>query len=418
MHCSVRCQLYFGFVGMAGLDEGEDVALMRQNVKDLLNENHYTQGIYLVGRPAFGGTPEFRWKAVTFMLDMLRRNANTQRIQTVNHNNGTVGFLRYGEYNEQRLAELQDKESRLTNWLGSNGNLGLSNELTNRLTGIEEDVRKNFVVDANMQPIHPDMIVSGFLNIMRARRNNNDSFNRGRAHTLAALQGTGDGLVEQIQEFFKSQMGDPRQYLLDIFDRVGAGIGFVENRALVQSLLAPQLKAVTDTIPPSLAYNEQGYYGEIRDYLAAKLEYGIYKGKKWFYETLLETFKGFSDVKITRRRSEMQEELNMVQNNMNHVPTKQAFCDQAIGAGGGLDAQFVAVFGASGDLTMKYLVCRKDEDRSWMENNCFIGQQQELRFYIHETTGGLVSRDAAPIKALQVLLFDCTDLRLNELFGM
>lgn len=418
LRCSVRCQLFYGYVGMAGLNEGEDVALMRQNVKALVGGNSYAKGVYLVSEPAFGGTPEFRWKAVNFMLDMLRRDANTQRLQAVSHDNGTVGFLRYGEYDERMLVKLQDEEKKLINYLGNYGNVEFSGELNARLAAIELAARENFIVDANLQPIHPDMIVTGMLKIWSAKRNSNDEFNRGRAQTLAALRGTGEGLVEQIQEFFKNRMGDPRQFLMNVFTDIHAGIGFVENRTLVQSMLAPQIQTVRDAMPPSLAYNENGYTEEICTYLEQKLNFGIYKATIWFYEALKDAFGSFSEMKIANRRSEMQEQLRMIQNNINHVPTKKEFCDQAIGSGGGMDAQFMAVVGAAGDLTLKYLACRKDEDRVWMEDNCFMGNQQEARFYIHETMGGLINRDEAPIKALQVPLFDCTESRLEELLGM
>lgn len=417
LRCSVKYQLFFGYVGMAGLNEGEDVALMRQNAKALVNGNPYAKGVYLVGKPAFGGTPEFRWKAVNFMLDMLRRDANAQRLQVVSHDNGTIGFLRYSEYDEQMLVKLQNEEKQLINHLGNYGNVEFPGELNSRLAVIETAARENFVVDANMQPIHPDMIVSGMLKIWSAKRNSNDDFNRGRAQTLAALRGTGEGLVEQIRDFYQSRMGDPRQFLVDVFTSIHAGIGFVENRALVQSLLVPQIQAVRDAMPPALAYNENGYAEEICTYLEQKLNYGIYKAKIWFYDTLKKAFENFSEQQIANRRSEMQEQLRMVQNNLNHVPTKKEFCDQAIGSGSGMDAQFIAVVGGAG-VTLKYLTCRKDEDRAWMEANCFMGNQQEARFYIHETMGGLINRDEAPIKALQVLLFDCTDSRMEELLGM
>ena len=47
-----------------------------------------------------------------------------------------------------------------------------------------------------------------------------------------------------------------------------------------------------------------------------------------------------------------------------------------------------------------------------------MGNQQEARFYIHETMGGLINRDEAPITALQLMMVDCTESRLQELLGM
>lgn len=418
LKCSVKIQLFFGYVGMAGLNEGEDVELMRQNAKALVSSNPYAKGVYLVAEPAFGGTPEFRWKAVNLLLDMVRREANLHRLQSTSHDNGTIGFLRYGEYDEQMLVKLKNEEKQLVDHLGSHGNVEFPGVLSARLANIEAAAREHFVVDPNMQPIHPDMIVSGFMKIWSAKRNSNDEFNRGRAQTLAALQGTGEGLVTQIQEFYQSRLGDARQFLVQMLTDIHAGIVFVENRMLLRSLLSPQIPMVRDAMPPALTYNENGYADEVRNYLEQKLQYGIYKAKVWFCEALQEAFDNFSEKKIAQCRGEMQEQLRTVQNNMKHVPTKQEFCDQAIGFGGGLDAQFMAIVGAGGDLTIKYLVCRKEEDKLWIEQNCFMGNQQEARFYIHETMGGLINRDEAPIKALQLLMFDCTESRLQELLGM
>lgn len=418
LNCSVKLQLFFGYVGMGGLQEGENVELMRQNVKELTRYNPFAKGVYLVGEPAFGGTPEFRWKAVTLFLDMTRREANLQRLMSVNHDNGTIGFLRYGEYDEQMLTKLETEEKQLVDHLSNTGYVQFPGELNARVSAIEAAVRDALVLDANAQPIHPDMIVTGKIKQWQAKRGSNNEFNNGRAQTLAALQGTGEGLMRQAKEFYQNQMGDPKQFLTSILTNIHAGIGFVENHALVRSLLEPQIKAVSDAMPPALAYNESGYAQEICAYLDQKLNYGIYKAKLWFYETLKEAFGKFSSEIIAMRRTEMQEKLHMVQNNMQHIPTLKAFCDQAIGSGSGLDSQFMVIVGGSDDANLKYLVCRKETDKAWIESNTIMGHQQESRFYIHETMGGLMNRDEAPIKALQALLFNCTDSRLEELLRM
>lgn len=418
LHCSIKLQLLFGFCGTRGLKAGEDVAQMRQSVMALAERNPYAKGVYLVGEPVFGGAPEFRWKAVCLYLDLLRRNATTQRLQTVSHEHGTVGFLRYGEYDEQLLMKLSELEKLLIHNLGSYGHVEFPGELNKKLTKIESETRESFAVDANTQPIHPDMIVTGMWNIYKAKRNSNDEFNRGRAQTLAALRETGDNIVQQVQAFYEQQMGDPRKFLVDIFIEIHAGIGFVENRAAMQSLLKHQIQPMQDAMPPALAYNEKGYSEEIQTYLTQKLNYGIYKAKLWCYETLNRVYENLSEQKIEKERTLMQEKLHMVQNNLTHVPTKKEFCELSIGHGDNLDAQFMAIVGASGDMTLKHLVCRKEEDRVWIESNCRIGNQQEARFFIHESMGGLLTLDEAPIKAVQALLFDCSEMRLKELLGM
>lgn len=417
LKCSVKLQLLFGFSGMGGLNEGEDVVLMRRNVKALADHNPYAKGVYLVGVPAFGGTPEFRWKSVCLYMDLLRRDAAFQRLQAVSHDNGTVGFLRYGEYDEQLLVKLKGKEKALTDHLGTYGHVEFPGALNTRIAAIETAARASFTVDANTQPIHPDMIVTGFWNIHKAKRNNNDEFNRGRAQTLVALRETGDGIVRQIQEFYQQQLGDPKQFLVNLFTESHAGIGFVENRAALESLLKHQLQQIQDAMPPALVYNENGYTEEIAGYLSQKLNFGIYKAKLWLYETLNRTYAALSEQQILKVRTEMQEQLHMVQNNLSHVPSKKQFCDQALGHGDNLDAQFMAIVGASSDTTLKHLVCRKEDDRAWIDSNCYMGNQQEARFFIHETMGGLLILDEAPIKAVQALLFDCTESRLEELLG-
>lgn len=415
MKCSVRLHLLFGYTGMCGLKEGEDIKLMKQNVKTFVDHNPYSKGVYLVGVPAFGGTPEFRWKSVCLYLDLLRREATLQRLQAVSHNNGTVGFLRYGEYDEQLLVKLKEEEKMLTANLGDYGHVEFPSALNTRLAAIETEVRTSFTVDASVQPIHPDMIVSGFWNIHKAKHNNNDAFNRARAQTLAALRETGDGMVQQVLEFYKQKLSDPKQFLMDIFSEIHAGIGFVSNRSAIQSLLKHQLQPVQDAMPPALTYNENGYQDEIGSYLSQKLHYSIYKAKLWVYETLNEAYANFSDHMIGAKRAQMLEELNSVQNSQNHVASKKDFCGNALGNGDNMDAQFEPVLGASDDITIKHLVCRTDVDRAWIESNCYMGIQQEARFFIHETLGGLVHLDEAPLKTVQAMLFNCTKERLDDL---
>lgn len=407
--CDVQMKLNFGFVG--SLSE-VDAQALRQKIKAVAQSDLDSRGLYLVAEPDFGGKVETRWKAAMVYLDLLRRGASAQQIMFTDHPNGTVGFLRYGEYDENMLSKLQKERDELSANLSNNGSMQFSQQLTSLLTTMEMAAAGQFQVNAAMQPIHPDMTVNGWLNRQRASHGNYAPFNLARASTLQAVCDTGDRIVEQIGEAYQAQMGDAKTCLVELFQKANAGIGFVKDRSKVQSYLEQKMPVVQDPPMPILAYNENGYTDEISRYLAEKLAYGQYKAKKTALESLLNAYNAMDDVQFIKTDKQMKDRLEIVKINLNHLPSKQNFCSLALGTGMGLESDFSAILGAPGDVTIKHLVCRKTADQSFIQN---VVPGSNHCYFIDEVYGGLGELDDAPIKAVQAALFDCTDERLEDL---
>jgi hypothetical protein len=66
-----------------------------------------------------------------------------------------------------------------------------------------------------------------------------------------------------------------------------------------------------------------------------------------------------------------------------------------------------------GGKQSNWAIARTLEDADELDAHC-TGSKTSV-YFIDEETGGLKTVDNAPIKALQILLFDCDDDRLRDL---
>lgn len=416
--CNVLMRLNFGFVDTQD-DEGRET--LPQRIKDAVQSDMDSRGLYLVAEPDFGGRAENHWKAVMVYLDLLRRGAESaQSLAFLNHDNGTIGFLRYGEYGVDMLSSLQKEYDELTAQLATEGNDGgaaFSTQLTSGLMELETAARAQFAVNGAMQPIHPDMTVTGRIAQWQAAHGSNQAFNKAQLATQQALLDTGKRMEQQIQDFYQARMQDPKTFLIGLFQKANVRLKFVENSTQVLSYLDMNDRAVPDAALPTLAYNPNGYTDQISLYLADKLAHCLYKAKKNAMESLRNAYNSLSQEKIAKERTQMRERLDVVKTNLGHLPTREKFCALALGNGAGLESAFSVFLGAAGDMTLKHLVCRRQDDRTYIQNNCVV-HGTECRYYIDEAHGGLGELDNAPIKALQAALFDCTDARLEDILDL
>lgn len=415
--CMVQINYTFGFMGLKSAEDYDEKAIGGQ-IRKVVTTEGYNKGLILVAEPTFGGEQENRWKAVMLYLDMLRRGASIGTASGVSHANGTVGFLRYGEFAENQREIFQAREQALKQNLGSEGYTPFGDKLISRLGDLDVKAVELFRVNPALQPIHPDMIVTGMRKKMQAGRGSNEEFNKARLVTVDAAVETGKRLEQQVLDFFKTQIGAPKDYLVSLFQEAGAGIGFVEDRAKVNDKLGQKLQVVPEPSMPMLAYSsdqEAAYRTELGTYFEKKLHYAIYNAKKWVQDALLAAYRDIPDEVFEAERTKMQKELEIVRIKQNHVPDRQNFCDIAIGGGLGMECQFFVFGGDAGDVTLKFIVCREQSDAMFL-NGCVV-MGPECRFYINANTGSLVDKKSAPIKAVQAALFNCTDDILEQLLA-
>ena len=66
-----------------------------------------------------------------------------------------------------------------------------------------------------------------------------------------------------------------------------------------------------------------------------------------------------------------------------------------------------------GGSQLRAAVCRRAGDEEELDAACQLGHSYS--YYIDETYGALREKDGAPIKAVQLCLFDCEEERLRDL---
>lgn len=414
--CIVPLTLEFGYMGMPAFGDRETLKTHVQTVVDIncLDTSRVKQ-LYMVGiSPAWKKDEDISWKSVMVCLDILRRNSNPAAMVPVDGHNacGNIGFLRYGEYDEEKLNSLTTRKAQIARALSDDGNLAFLSELTEALQKIERDVEAKYIVDGSCQPIHPKMYPEGFFEKAAARRGN-EPFASARNNTLNALSATAKHMKQSICDSYKEQIADAAAYLARFIKKANMGIELESNRKLMEDILIPEPIGMAEPLAPSLQYGDTNYASVIDDYLKKVRKYTGAKCRNDFAKALLEAYRQIPDSEYERRKAALLQEQSVVQHKITGLMTKQQLIGK-ITAGDALPKTAFNISLAVG-CGVYWALCR--DEKIGAELDAAIAGAMASGYYIDATYGGLKMLDNAPLKALQLLQFTCTADCLRDLIG-
>lgn len=414
--CVVPLTLEFGY--LAKLAFGDRPAL-KANVQKVVDVNCQDTArrkqLCLVGiSPAWKKDEDVSWKSVMVCLDLLRRSGAPAAMVPVDgydacHN---IGFLRYGEYDEERLKALQTEKDRIERALSDDGNLAFLSELNEALRKIERDVEARYVVDGSCHPIHPKMYPDGFLEKMAAKRGS-DPFASAKNHTLHALSVTAKRMKQTILDSYQDQIENAAGYLAQYMKKADIGIELESNRKHMEDILTPQPIGMAEPMIPSLAYKETGYASEIDTYLKDVRRHAGAKCRFDFAKALLEAYRQIPDSEYAQRKDALRQEKTAVENKIARLMTKEQLIGK-ITAGDALPKTAFNITLATG--CGAYWALTRDENIGLELDRATAGLMTSA-YYIDANYGGLKQRDNAPLKALQLLQFTCSEAILENLIG-
>lgn len=414
--CMVPLTMEFGF--LAELAFGDTEAL-KANVRKVmeLNCQDSTQRkqMCLVGiSPLWQADEDISWKSVMVCLDLLRRESAPAGMVPMDGHSAcnNVGFLRYGEYDEDKLKYLASELDRIERALSDNGAMEFRNELNMALGKIESDVEAHYPVDGNSHPIHPGMYVDGFF-AKKAAQRGAEPFASARNSTWHALDTTGKHLKEMIFAAYRDQIQDAPAYLLQYMKKADIGIDLESDRKQMEDILSPEPVGLAEPMTPALAYKETGYTSEIDNYLKAVRRYAGAKARHDFAKALLEAYRQIPDAQYAQRRSVLQQEYTNIVNKQSRLMTKKQLLDM-VSMGGELPGSAFRITRAEG-RSAYWVLCRNEQIGAEMD--AALAGTMAMGYYIDATYGGLKMLDNAPLKALQLLQFDCNDDCLDDLIG-
>lgn len=352
------------------------------------------------------------WKAVMVLLDVLRRTTDPAGMLPVaggDDPNNDVGFLRYGEYDEVETTKLNTELASIEVALGNGGETELHEILLNKLSLIDEEIRSGWEVDGNLQPIHPGMIVEGRLARSRARKGRNAQFEEARNATWTAIEATGRHMREDIRAAY-APLIQKAEILLDTYiQQAGVGVELEENTVKMQTALSVPVSRPASPEDPVLAYSENGYANEIGCYLQATRENASYEVKRKFVDAILAAYNNRpKDMYINKKRI-LKERKDEINRQLSKLMKLQELIDKS--AQGRLLPETSFNPGLGGGNQCRFMLCRKYDAEA--DAACLVTATNV--FFIDSVHGGLKYLDNAPVKSIQLLMFNCDPVRLDDL---
>ncbi len=412
--CNTPLTMEFGSLARMQFSDREGMRQRISQVVALGNDRNVSgeRHLFLVATmPLVRDEDDPSWKSAVVCLDILRREAAPADMFTLDSPNGSVGFLRYGEYDEQKLNWLTAEQNRLLTALGTGGEMELREAVSVALSKIESEIEEQYVVDGRMQPIHPDMKVDGFLARNAAKKKKNSKYEAARNSTWSAMELTARRLRDTIRGDYQNRIQRAGEYLAEFIQRAGVGVDLEADSARMSDLLKPEKSNLMEPMAPELAYSEQGCTGEIGDYFKAIRRWTARKVREEFAAALLEAYRQVDPAVYVNKRAVLIKEKNSVDNRLKNLIGRGKLIGHAATGTPLPMSCFNPIL--PGGISCRWVLCRTGADMAELDNRC-TGTPTTV-YYIDEKYGCLKLVDNAPIKAIQALLFDCTDERLKDL---
>lgn len=419
--CMASFTLEFGFLGEVAFCNKMAVKEHIQDVVDinLQNQAVRTQLCLVATSPLVRIEDDCSWKAAMICLDVLRRDAAPSSLVHFDgeNPNNNIGFIRYGEFDKQKLQTLKEEQARLIAALGNGGETALRTAIDMAMGHIETNVANNYPVEGNSHPVHPKMFIEskGIKAVFekKAAQRGDEPFRSARNSTWNALDATGKHMRNTILASYREQIDHAADYLQQFIQEAGVGIELKSNTKLMTAILEPKPIGVSEPLTPDLAYKENGYVTEISGYLETMRRYAAAKSRRDFAVALLNAYNSIDPSVYVKERATLNQELNNVNIRLSGVISKQDFQD-LLTTGGQLPQSSFHPQRPGGNSSC-WALCRESADYDALAKGCT--GLATTAYYIDSRYGGLKALDNAPMKAVQLLQFQCSDERLNDLIG-
>lgn len=413
--CNVPVMLTFGNLGKMAFADKVMLRKHAAQVVDVHMNNTQTrkQLVLIANAPLVQEENDKSWKAAITLLDVLRREADPASMLPVagaDNPNDDVGFLRYGEFDHAARYRLEEDIKKLTDSLSSNGATELHAALQKELGKIDGKAKTTWDIDANMQPMHPDMVVEGWLGKNKAKKGKNSQYETARNATVMALGATGKKMQEDIIEAHASMIAEAGARLDQYILEAGVGLSLEEDRKQMHNALEITVNQTMLPSLPSFLYSENGYANEISYYLHCVRDAAVCQVKQNYVKAIREAYDRKTDEYYRAKRQDIQLRLDEAHRQLSRYMDKQTLIDKSAAGSSLPDTSFFPMLG--GGAQCRFMLCREPEDEHLLTNAC-AGTQTSV-YYIDKQYGGLSELDNASVKSLQLLMLDCS-VHLDDL---
>ena len=393
---SIQAVLQFGYVGKLGL---QNPAVQRENACKQVEANRdffaVPHRLCLVATPFVAGNGSSEWKSVCVYLDVLsRQNAPANLMPGTG--SGYMGYLRYGEFNEETYNALVARDEELTTLLGNGGTDRFEKLLENKANDLRRMVRARFPITGSCQPLHPDMFLAPG-NVF-TRKQNQAKIAAAQEASETALVMTGQRLKNDITRAFDAVVAGAETTLKEMADAVPLGLSIRANAAEMANILSIPADSQKEPPKPTLSKDccgqvTEAYLKQIRDD-ACSVQI------QRFYEALRKASATLYDAGAAAKKTELEAEQKKTKARLKKIYPPQAFCEKFAYGSNLPEGQFSPV-NPIGPSSQTFLLC----------TNALAQTVGNYTSPATSTLGYCIANsapDEAPLKGVQIVFLDCT----------
>lgn len=409
--------LQFGYVGVRGLSDGK---IVRENAAILSEANAKRPAaiqhrVCLVGSDFTRSGDENNWRAVALFLDILRRQNTIVGFLPVSPNgqsNDDIGYLRYAEYDKVRYLNCKKREERIRQLLGRSGNDDLFRLYESKRTELRQIVQQRFVIEENMQPLHPDLIVVGGIRRRKAERGNYAPYNHAAEQTRNAVLLTAKRMEAEIRKLFEPHIRNAEEELLSMFADAKVGLELKKDRGEMNAILSVTRAGGLPALP-LLSYSDKGVSEPIRTYLTQMRSYVTDSCMEEYENSIRAAYEKIMEKGFAKEEQELAREMQDITDTLRDLQTPETIIC-AIQNGGYLPETGLAPGNVEG-RQKSYMLVRGEEVRRRVEN--VIGNGATQIYELIPTADDAQSIQDMPAKAVQMIVSDCCEYVLQGMIN-
>ena len=402
----VQLQMQFGYVGN---NPSPDSEAIRSRVKLVASQK--MSRFCMIGKSAYADDGGNNWKAAIVMLDMLRRSDSPNSMLPLTGGPGvdivqSVGFLRYAEHSQDVLENSKERIEQIEYDLSEKGGDGLRSGIMADLEFIETDAPEHFPIDGKKQPIHPDMLIKPKKIDIGGK--SKKRFQEAENATVAAVQGTGDRLVERMEEYYIPDDKQAEEIIRKIIKEKKVSLGFIKSIENLKAQLQLNVDRETHgSLYLNLPFDEKGYAERIEMYLRSRRDTAVLLCRKKRLEKLVEAFERIQQEYVDQI-PDLEKKLQTLTMRRKGMIDRGAFLQDAVTTAYRLEGCFTPRHDYGESRT--YILWREQADRAEVEQ---IADANSYK--IDRNTGNLKNLDEGQIKAIVAFFAKCTDVVVNDL---
>lgn len=408
--------LQFGYVGIRGLSNGEAA---RKNTALFAGENSNRPAaiqhrVCLVASEFTRIGDETNWRAAAVMLDLLRRQNSIVGFLPTSPNgvsNDDVGYLRYAEYDSVTHTTLLQELAKTQQLKGSAGEQTLFQLFDKKRNDMRDLVRQRFAVGENIHPIHPGMKVTGWLNLRKAQKGSNASYNEAADATRKAVSLTCERMKQEIEQLFDQKLPDAREDLTAMFAEAKIGLELKKNKPQMYSILNVTQPGSLPRLP-ELFYRPEGPSAEIQRYLTDMRNYILDCCIADYEKRVREAYDAIFEKGFVEEEQRLDGELAQIQTRLASLQTPETIF-RTIALNNFLPETGLTPVGVTGRQQSYAIFRGTDELRGQIQQLANATAAYEMRPLGDDPE----SKKIRPVKAVQMMVSDNTEANLRGLIN-